>query len=62
MAEFKNMVLGFIGAGNMNGAILSGVLKQGIVMPDKVWLSNRHQEKLLPLPPGEYIPQWITHR
>lgn len=48
MAEFKNMVLGFIGAGNMNGAILSGVLKQGIVMPDKVWLSNRHQEKLLP--------------
>lgn len=48
MAGFKNKVLGFIGAGNMNGAILRGVLRQGLVTPDRVWLSNRHPEKLEP--------------
>ena len=48
MAGFENKVLGFIGAGNMNGAILRGVLGQGLVTPDRVWLSNRHPEKLEP--------------
>lgn len=48
MAGFENTVLGFIGAGNMNGAILRGVLGQGLVEPDQIWLSNRHAEKLEP--------------
>ncbi len=38
--------LGLIGAGNMSGAILSGVLAQGLVEPEAVWLSNRSAEKL----------------
>ena len=38
--------LGFIGAGNMNTAILNGVLGQGSVRPEQVWLSNRHADKL----------------
>lgn len=46
MAEMKKMVLGFIGAGNMNGAILHGVLRQKRAEPDQIWLSNRHPEKL----------------
>ena len=40
--------LGFIGAGNMVSAILSGVLKQGLAKPEDVWLSNRSAEKLEP--------------
>ena len=39
--------LGFIGAGNMNTAILNGVLGQGSVRPEQVWLSNRHADKPL---------------
>ncbi len=38
--------LGFIGAGNMVSAILSGVLDKGLARPDQVWLSNRSPEKL----------------
>ena len=38
--------LGFIGAGNMNTAILNGGLGQGSVRPEQVWLSNRHADKL----------------
>ncbi len=40
--------LGFIGAGNMVSAILSGVLAQGLARPEEVWLSNRSEEKLEP--------------
>lgn len=39
-------VLGLIGAGNMNSAILDGVLSRGLIPADRVWLSNRHAEKL----------------
>ena len=48
MANMDTMVLGFIGAGNMNGAILRGVLRQKRTEPERVWLSNRHPEKLDP--------------
>lgn len=41
------MALGFIGAGNMTGAILTGVLRQGLARPEEVWLSNRSEEKLV---------------
>ena len=40
------LILGFIGAGNMNSAILNGVLSQGLVAPGQVWLSNRSEGKL----------------
>lgn len=42
------MTLGFIGAGNMVTAILSGVFKQGLARPEEIWLSNRSEEKLTP--------------
>lgn len=42
----KDLVLGFIGAGNMNTAILSGVLRKQMFPPERIWLSNRHAEKL----------------
>lgn len=42
------MTLGFIGAGNMVTAILSGVFKQGLARPEEIWLSNRSKEKLTP--------------
>lgn len=42
------MTLGFIGAGNMVTAILSGVFKQGLARPAEIWLSNRSKEKLTP--------------
>lgn len=42
------MTLGFIGAGNMVTAILSGVFKQGLARPEEIWLSNRSKEKLVP--------------
>lgn len=40
------MKLGFIGAGNMSGAILDGVLKGGLLQADQLWVSNRHENKL----------------
>lgn len=40
--------LGAIGAGNMAGAILSGVLAKGLVEPEEIWLSNPSPEKLEP--------------
>ncbi len=40
------LTLGFIGAGNMASAILDGVLSQGLLPPEHVWLSNRHAEKM----------------
>ena len=41
--------LGFIGAGNMNSAILKGVLAQGAVRPEQVWISDRDGDKLAAL-------------
>lgn len=41
------MTLGFIGAGNMVTAILSGVFRQGLARPEEIWLSNRSKEKLV---------------
>lgn len=41
-------MLGFIGAGNMVGAILDGILKSGAVAAERIWLSNRSEGKLLP--------------
>lgn len=38
--------LGFIGAGNMSGAILGGILDSGLLPPERVFLSNRHEDKL----------------
>lgn len=40
------MKLGFIGAGNMSGAILDGVLKGGLLQAEQLWVSNRHEDKL----------------
>ncbi len=44
----QDLVLGFIGAGNMASAILDGVLVKGLLPADRVWLSNRHAEKMEP--------------
>ncbi len=41
--EFK---LGFIGAGNMAGAILNGILRTELLPPDQIYMSNRSGEKL----------------
>lgn len=38
--------LGFIGAGNMASAILSGILNSHLFPPEYIYVSNRHQEKL----------------
>ncbi len=43
-----DQALGFIGAGNMVSAILTGVLDKGLARPEDVWLSNRSPEKLEP--------------
>lgn len=39
-------MLGFIGAGRMAGAILDGILAQGLYLPDQVIISNPHRDKL----------------
>lgn len=38
--------IGFIGAGNMSGAIINGILKAGLLKPEQISVSNRHIEKL----------------
>lgn len=38
--------LGFIGAGNMSGAIVSGILQAKLLSPDRILVSNRHEGKL----------------
>ncbi len=43
-----DQTLGFIGAGNMVSAILTGVLDKGLARPEDIWLSNRSPEKLEP--------------
>ena len=40
--------LGLIGAGNMAGAILHGILSRKIIPAEQIYLSNRHEEKLRP--------------
>lgn len=45
MNEYK---LAVIGAGNMGSAILRGALRENIMSPNQVWLSNPHAEKLQP--------------
>ena len=52
--------LGFIGAGNMNTAILQGVLRAGAIPREQIWLSNRHKEKLEPFPGQAATPPWTT--
>lgn len=39
------MKIGFIGAGNMGGAILQGMLKSGRFSPDEILVSRKHPEK-----------------
>lgn len=46
MSEIQSMVLGFVGAGNMNSAILRGVVDKGLTRPENVWLSDCCEEKL----------------
>lgn len=38
--------IGFIGAGNMASAILNGALRRSVVLPENVYLSNPHMEKM----------------
>lgn len=40
--------IGFIGAGNMTSAILGGALRRHVVLPEHVYLSNPHREKMEP--------------
>ena len=39
------MKLGFIGCGNMAQAMITGILKQNVVSPDELIVSNPHEEK-----------------
>lgn len=38
--------LGFIGAGNMSSAIISGILQTRLLPPARILVSNRHESKL----------------
>lgn len=42
----KKFTLGIIGAGNMASAILGGVLRGGLLRPDKIIVSDRDEAKL----------------
>ena len=48
------MKLGFIGCGNMAQAMITGILKQNVVSPDKLIVSNPHEEKTAKLTPIEF--------
>lgn len=39
------MKLGFIGAGNMGSAIISGILNKGALPADCIYVSRKHPEK-----------------
>lgn len=41
-----DLTLGLIGAGNMAGAILNGILTKDILPAGRIYLSNRHENKL----------------
>lgn len=43
------MKLGFIGCGNMAQAMITGILKQNVVSPDELIVSNPHEEKIAKL-------------
>lgn len=38
--------LGFIGAGNMGGAILSGLLRKGCITADQIMVSDKAEGQL----------------
>ncbi len=38
------MKVGFIGAGNMGGAIIKGILRKRIISPDLIYISRKHPE------------------
>lgn len=38
------MKIGFIGAGNMGGAIINGILRQNAVSADEIYISRKHPE------------------
>lgn len=40
--------LGFVGAGNMASAIVSGILTKGLIPPDRLWVFDHAEEKLEP--------------
>ena len=40
------MKIAFIGAGNMGGAIIGGIIKNGIAKPCDVTVADKSQEKL----------------
>lgn len=39
------MKVGFIGAGNMGGAIIAGLLRQGDIAPDLIYVSRKHPDR-----------------
>ena len=41
--------IGFIGGGNMAGALIEGILAKGLVKPDAVWVSDVRAERLAEL-------------
>lgn len=45
----KAMKIGFIGAGNMTQALVKGMVESKEVMPDKIFVSNRTEGKLIKL-------------
>ena len=48
------MKIGFIGCGNMAQAMITGILKQNVVSPDELIVSNPHEEKIAKLTLQEY--------
>lgn len=42
----KSRKLGFIGAGNMTTAVVSGLIHTGSVSPEKIYISSRSQDKV----------------
>ena len=48
--------LGFIGAGNMGGAILSGLLRKGCLTADQVMVSDKAEGQL-----SRYAQLWMSN-
>ncbi len=40
------LTLGLLGAGNMAGAIFDGVMKTGLLPPERIWIFNRSEGRL----------------
>ena len=45
-----NHTIGFIGCGNMGGAIVNGLVSQGIAAPEQIWICKKHAENRQGLP------------